>query len=328
MMSENAAGGGGDGSPRLVVVDTEPQTKEAVVIARDIIASAYRSISNIIECKAFRLNTTAVSMALSGVSGLLAAIHQSAQKVLNKQHTNQIWNDDAAQFIDERESAGDDVIDLLKKKNSPSASETEHGDHYVDEILMKTWDKDTDTLRWHGGGGGKGGEFLLFFIPQEIFLEIYGMLYRCIKHRPKQTIFAIPLYLENVRQLFISLVKSYSYSATYQYQGGGGGGSEEGGLGLVCAEDVSRLFEELSEHAKTLNKYVPYLLTDYIRVTDQYPLPPAIKQALLPGVYALISMCTEHELQFVFRVLEETGKATFRKLYEDYQHNWKFTGKV
>jgi hypothetical protein len=39
------------------------------------------------------------------------------------------------------------------------------------------------------------------FIPEPVFLAIYQMLYRCIKHCSKQTIFAIPLFIEDVRRI-------------------------------------------------------------------------------------------------------------------------------
>jgi hypothetical protein len=66
-------------------------------------------------------------------------------------------------------------------------------------------------------------------------------------------------------------------------------------LSIRCAENVSRLMEELSKHPKTLNKYMPYLISDYIVLTDEHPVPPHVRQALLPGIYALLGMCSEHE---------------------------------
>jgi hypothetical protein len=33
-------------------------------------------------------------------------------------------------------------------------------------------------------------------------------------------------------------------------------------------------------------------------------------------------------LRLAHTVLDETGKASFKKLYEDFQKNWRFTGKV
>jgi hypothetical protein len=51
----------------------------------------------------------------------------------------------------------------------------------------------------------------------------------------------------------------------------------------------------MSKHPKQFNKYVAQLLVQYIQLAQVNPLSPATKQALLPGIYALLDICSEFE---------------------------------
>jgi hypothetical protein len=118
----------------------------------------------------------------------------------------------------------------------------------------------------------------------------------------------------------------------------------------ACADNLARLLEEMSKHPKQFNKYVTQLLVQYIELTEVHPLSPATKQALLPGIYALLDICSEFEyapppplrspppnmilcslvrrFKVVSRLVDETGRAIFKKLFEEYNRDWKFQGKV
>jgi hypothetical protein len=80
-------------------------------------------------------------------------------------------------------------------------------------------------------------------------------------------------------------------AATERSGGGGGGGHQQ----VACTENLARLLEEMSKHPKQFNKYVAQLLVQYIQLTEVNPLSPATKQALLPGIYALLDICSEFE---------------------------------
>lgn len=66
-------------------------------------------------------------------------------------------------------------------------------------------------------------------------------------------------------------------------------------MSTLCVENLARLMADMTEHPKQINKYVPYLLVDYIELVQRYPLSPPAKRALSPGIYALLSACGDHE---------------------------------
>lgn len=120
---------------------------------------------------------------------------------------------------------------------------------------------------------------------------------------------------------------------------------------LTCARNLARLLEEMSKHPKQFNKYVAHLLVQYVQLTEVHPLSPSVKQALMPGIYSLLDICSEFEyvtdrnlpipltlgcscplllyrIKVVSRLVDETGRSIFRKLYEEYNRDWKFQGKA
>ena len=69
---------------------------------------------------------------------------------------------------------------------------------------------------------------------------------------------------------------------------------------LLCAENLTRLLEEMTKQPKTFNKYVAYLMMDYILLVEANPLSVATKTTFLPGVYALMDIGTDFECVFSF----------------------------
>jgi hypothetical protein len=166
------------------------------------------------------------------------------------------------------------------------------------------------------------------FLPERLFLSFYSFLYRLLKIRYKQAFNCMPLFLLNIRGtthtrhthththtqsllcgshwavLWADLLSSVfmaEQSALQSGRGtsgraaaersGGGGGHQQ----VACTENLARLLEEMSKHPKQFNKYVAQLLVQYIQLTEVNPLSPATKQALLPGIYALLDICSEFE---------------------------------
>ena len=88
----------------------------------------------------------------------------------------------------------------------------------------------------------------------------------------------------------------------------------------------------MGKHAnkKALSKYAPFLLVDYIAIsrksqTTAQLLPP-YKRAILPGVHALLSLCSEHELEHAYVLLDTHGKHMFKQMHQTFTQNYKYTG--
>ncbi len=97
---------------------------------------------------------------------------------------------------------------------------------------------------------------------------------------------------------------------------------------VLCAENLARLLEDLDADQTAFSKYAPYLVVSYVSLVMSHPLSLPTKVALMPGIYSLLDMSTEHEYRLIHRVLDLSGKATFQRLYEEYRANWRFTGQI
>jgi len=139
-------------------------------------------------------------------------------------------------------------------------------------------------------------------LPKQIFSAYYTFLYRLLKTRSRQTFSCMPLFLYNLRGEMDSnqippfdccnlthacAHKTELLSSIFL--------ADQGSASVVCASNLARLFEEISNYPKQFNKYVALLLVHYIQLCEIHLLSSATKEALLPGIYALMDICTEYE---------------------------------
>ncbi|RKP09057.1 Urb2/Npa2 family-domain-containing protein [Thamnocephalis sphaerospora] len=81
---------------------------------------------------------------------------------------------------------------------------------------------------------------------------------------------------------------------------------------------------------RALGKHAPYLLGEWLRV-DTEPasrLTAATRTALLPGVYALLDLCTEHERDHLLSMAGHAEGARLKDVYRSYMAHHKYTGKA
>ncbi|KOO35170.1 hypothetical protein Ctob_016055 [Chrysochromulina tobinii] len=79
---------------------------------------------------------------------------------------------------------------------------------------------------------------------------------------------------------------------------------------------------------KVLVRHGSYLLADVLGVCRERPLPPAAQRELLPGIHALLGMCTEVEVQAVHAASDPGRQRVLKDLLESYQHSFKYKGKA
>ncbi|RUS17322.1 Urb2/Npa2 family-domain-containing protein [Endogone sp. FLAS-F59071] len=114
-----------------------------------------------------------------------------------------------------------------------------------------------------------------------------------------------------------------------------------------CAYNFARLLSALAQRSNTtvsssatavsaassfaaFSKHAPYLLTEYLAIQTS-PVSSIsraqLKAALLPGLYALLDLCSEHERDMVMANQDAAGKALLKGLYTDYVRYHKYTGR-
>ncbi|KAL6211915.1 hypothetical protein ACLB2K_017138 [Fragaria x ananassa] len=103
--------------------------------------------------------------------------------------------------------------------------------------------------------------------------------------------------------------------------------------GVKCACSLRRIYEELRQQKEVLGPHC-YHLAYYIRVYSGYgPRKTGIKreidEALRPGVYALIDVCSPDDLQRLHTSFGEGPcRNTLATLKHDYKLNFQYQGKV
>eukprot|EP00466_Bigelowiella_natans_P020108 jgi/Bigna1/129207/aug1.8_g3915 len=77
-------------------------------------------------------------------------------------------------------------------------------------------------------------------------------------------------------------------------------------------------------------RHLPFIATTLVNTlgTGALPMDSKQKNSILPGVFALLALCSEIEMKQMFANLDEGGKAVFKILVEDYKRTYKFTGDV
>lgn len=96
--------------------------------------------------------------------------------------------------------------------------------------------------------------------------------------------------------------------------GGGGGGS------FVITTDASKAF----------GKHAPYILMEYFAIQSSVVASisqQSLRSALLPGLYALLNLCSDWEREMMMVGLDNTGKTLLKGLYADYLKYHKYTGR-
>ncbi|XP_020693926.1 uncharacterized protein LOC110107847 isoform X2 [Dendrobium catenatum] len=110
--------------------------------------------------------------------------------------------------------------------------------------------------------------------------------------------------------------------------------SWELGEAIKCASFLRRIYEEIRHQKDVLGKYAFLLLSNYISTfsgcgPSKGVIRREIDEALRPGVYSLIDICTRDDLQQLHSLLSEGAcRSTLATLLHDYKQNFLYEGKI
>lgn len=178
-------------------------------------------------------------------------------------------------------------------------------------------------------------------LKARLFNALYYVLVHLLKHRARHLNLMIPSFFTIVKLLMYGLRRFDDESNLFLRQSTHtNDGLQQSvirnffnllpcNLPLSSAENFARLLEEIARnHAYVFNKYTPYFLVDMIVFLRSQPLDGHVRKALLSGLYALVGICSEHELKLLNSFLDTSGKLYFKNLYTDYLASFKFKGKI
>ncbi|XP_008795175.2 uncharacterized protein LOC103710995 [Phoenix dactylifera] len=103
---------------------------------------------------------------------------------------------------------------------------------------------------------------------------------------------------------------------------------------IKCGSFLQRIYEEIRHQKDALGRYSYYFLSSYISIYSGYGphrtgIRREIDEALRPGVYSLVDVCTPADLQQLHTVLGEGPcRSTLATLLHDYRLNFQYEGKI
>ena len=154
------------------------------------------------------------------------------------------------------------------------------------------------------------------------FNASYFLLTALLRQRPRLVHASAPLLFSAVRGLLYALAHA-APGATLLVAG-----EQATKLPLDCARNMRRLLESIAGHKKVLVRHGSYILADVVAVCRERPLPAAGMAELLPGIHALLGMCTEIEVQAVHAASDGGRQRVLKELLESYERSFKHRGKV
>jgi hypothetical protein len=79
------------------------------------------------------------------------------------------------------------------------------------------------------------------------------------------------------------------------------------------------LTDDTKKARSIAGQYMQYLVMEYARCQLQGQLPPEVKAALMPGLYAVLDVMTRDLMREMNSAMDSSSRAIFKGLYEDYQ---------
>jgi hypothetical protein len=81
----------------------------------------------------------------------------------------------------------------------------------------------------------------------------------------------------------------------------------------------ARLTDDTKKAKSIAGQYMQYLIMEYARCQLQGQLPPEVKAALMPGLYAVLDVMSRDLMRGMNAAMDSSSRAIFKGLYEDYQ---------
>ncbi|KAF7721634.1 hypothetical protein EC973_004355 [Apophysomyces ossiformis] len=104
------------------------------------------------------------------------------------------------------------------------------------------------------------------------------------------------------------------------------------------AQRYARLLTQVSKKAsgsaqnawRIMARHAPYILLEYFTIQSDATMSialPQIKNALIPGLYGIMDMCSENDHNLIMASLDGPGKTLFKSFYTNWKQNHKYAGQ-
>ncbi|KAF9386368.1 hypothetical protein CPB97_003759 [Podila verticillata] len=119
---------------------------------------------------------------------------------------------------------------------------------------------------------------------------------------------------------FARLLTALGSKGVSHTSGSSGNQESSGGNSFAITTDASKAF----------GKHAPYILMEYFTIQSSVAASisqQSLRNALVPGLYSLLNLCSDWEREMMMVGLDNTGKTLLKGLYADYLKYHKYTGR-
>lgn len=154
-----------------------------------------------------------------------------------------------------------------------------------------------------------------------IFLKVHNVLFSILQCHQKVMLKAIPSFLNCFNRLVFSVIHEGRQKDK--------GSTDDLPEILECARLVERMYSHIATRAEEFTVFSPFMVAQYVTEVQKVTLYPAVKGLLQEGIYLILDLCIERDIQFLRVSLQPGVRDIFKELYNDYTkyHKAKHEGE-
>lgn len=154
-----------------------------------------------------------------------------------------------------------------------------------------------------------------------VFLKTHSVLFSILQCHSKVMLKAIPSFLNSFNRLLLSVL----HEGRQKDQGG----MDDLPVVLECARLVERMYSHIATRAEEFTTFSPFLVAQYVTEVQKVTLYPPVKNLLQEGIYLILDLCMERDIQFLRASLQSGARDVFKDLHSDYlkYHKAKHEGE-
>ncbi|XP_003791065.1 unhealthy ribosome biogenesis protein 2 homolog [Otolemur garnettii] len=154
-----------------------------------------------------------------------------------------------------------------------------------------------------------------------VFLRMHNVLFSILQCHPKVMLKAIPSFLNSFNRLLFSVMHEGRQKDK--------GSTDDLPVILECARLVERMYSHIAARAEDFTVFSPFMVAQYVSEVQKVTLYPAVKSLLQEGIYLILDLCIEPDVQFLRASLQPGARDVFKELYNDYlkYHKAKHEGE-
>ncbi|XP_002921596.1 unhealthy ribosome biogenesis protein 2 homolog isoform X1 [Ailuropoda melanoleuca] len=154
-----------------------------------------------------------------------------------------------------------------------------------------------------------------------IFRQVHSVLFSILQCHPKVMLKAIPSFLNCFNRLVFSVMHEGRQKDK--------GSTDDLSVVIECARLVERMYSHIAARAEEFTVFSPFMVAQYVTEVQKVTLYPAVKGLLQEGIYLILDLCIEPDVQFLRVSLQPGVRDIFKELYNDYvrYHKGKHEGE-